>query len=82
MTLRLIGGIQLPNNRDVIDMTNIDISITLLKQYSLLSLVNTHINATKHRKNEMVKNVDQCLMIFPYGILTAYSWIHQCILSK
>ena len=35
--------------RGVIDMVHIDISITLLKQYSLLSLVNTHINVPKYQ---------------------------------
>ena len=37
--------------RDVIDMVHIDISITPLKQYSLLSLVSTHINVSKCQKN-------------------------------
>ena len=38
--------------RGVIDMVHINISITLLKQYSLLSLVNTYINVSKYPKNE------------------------------
>ena len=38
--------------RDVIDMVQIDITITLLKQYNLLSLVNTHINVSKYQKHE------------------------------
>ena len=42
----------LPKTRGVIDMIHIDISINLLKQYSLLSLVNTHINVSKYQKNE------------------------------
>ena len=33
--------------RSVIDMVHFDISITLLEQYSLLSLVNTRINVSK-----------------------------------
>ena len=39
-------------NRGVIDMGHIDISITLLKQYSLLSLVNTYRNVSKYQKHE------------------------------
>ena len=42
----------LPNTRGVIDMGHIDISITLLKQYSLLSLVNTYRNVSKYQKHE------------------------------
>ena len=38
--------------RGVIDMGHIDISITLLKQYSLLSLVNTYCNVSKYQKHE------------------------------
>ena len=38
--------------RGVIDMGHIDISITLLKQYSLLSLVNTYRNVSKYQKHE------------------------------
>ena len=41
-----------PCGRAVIDMVHIRISITLLKQYRLLSLVNTHINVLKYHKNE------------------------------
>ena len=33
-------------------MVQIDISITLLKQYSLPSLVNTYCNVSKYPKNE------------------------------
>ena len=33
-------------------MGHIDISITLLKQYSLLSLVNTYRNVSKYHKHE------------------------------
>ena len=35
----------------VIDMGHIDISITLLKQYSSLSLVNTYRNVAKYQKH-------------------------------
>ena len=38
--------------RGVIDMGHIDISITLLKQYSQLSLVNTYRNVLKYQKHE------------------------------
>ena len=38
--------------RGVIDMGHIDISITLLKQYSLLLLVNTYRNLSKYQKHE------------------------------
>ena len=37
-------------DRGVIDTVHIDISITLLKQYSLVSLVNTHIDVSKYKK--------------------------------
>ena len=40
------------NIRGVIDIGHIDISITLLKQYSLLSLVNTYRNVSKYQKHE------------------------------
>ena len=33
-------------------MAHIDIAVTLVKQCSLLSLINTHINALKYRKNK------------------------------
>ena len=38
--------------RGVIDMGHIDLSISLLKQYSLLSLVNTYRNVSKYQKDE------------------------------
>ena len=41
-----------PLCRGVIDMGHIDISITLFKQYSLLSLVNTYRNVSKYQKHE------------------------------
>ena len=40
------------HSRGVIDMEHIDISITVLKQYSLLSLVNTYCNVSKYQKYE------------------------------
>ena len=38
--------------RGVIDMGHIEISINLLKQYSLLSLVNTYRNVSKYQTHE------------------------------
>ena len=38
--------------RGVIDMGHIDISMSLLKRYSLLSLVNTYRNVSKYQKHE------------------------------
>ena len=43
---------QCPLPRGVIDMEHIDISITLLKQYSILSLVNAYRNVSKYQKHE------------------------------
>ena len=39
-------------NKGVIDIGHINISITLLQQYSLLSLVNTYRNVSKYQKDE------------------------------
>ena len=47
LSWQLLTSVTLPTTtttRGVIDMGHIDISITLLKQYSLLSLVNTYIS--------------------------------------
>ena len=64
----------------VIDMGNIDISITLLKQYSLLSLVNTYRNVSKYQKHEnghlekkLVLLVTYFLKAFLYMVMPHFS---------
>ena len=47
-----MDSIQAPIARGIIDMGHIDISIFLLKQYSLLSLVSTYRNVSKYQKHE------------------------------
>ena len=47
-----VDQLLLLHSRGVIYMGHIDISITLIKQYSLLSLVNTYRNVSKYQKHE------------------------------
>ena len=54
--------LRLLSSRGVIDMVHIDISITLLKQYSLPSLVNTHIKKTASMLHDFHHGIDSISM--------------------